>query len=155
MEKANVIKALQACITGDCEACPYRLEVDCDSAMCNDATALLNASEAPKANPKYTRIEVYTKKGNLLDYFLHTNKIYCKTQEEYNRMHAYYAKEREIQLIAMYRWEKGKLFCKIKCPINPMPTNKEFEAKSSAAVFRFLVVNGWAFKQDINTHMFE
>lgn len=155
MEKANVIKALTLCADGNCSGCPYYGIGNCDSEMCDDAVALLKASETPKATAiKYTRIEVYTKKGNLLDYFRNSSKINCKSTEEYNRMLAYYSREREIQLICMFRGEKGKTFCKIKCPVNPMPTNEEFEAVSMAAVYRFLNANGWTWKQDFYPRMF-
>lgn len=108
-----------------------------------------------KANViKYTRVEVYTKKGNLLDYFQNSKAHSCNTTEAYNKMLAYYAREREIQLLCMFRLEKGKVFCKIKCPVNPMPTNEEFEAVSPAAVIRFLNANGWTFKQDFYPQMF-
>jgi hypothetical protein len=154
MEKANVIKALTLCADGNCSGCPYYGIGNCDSEMCDDAVALLNASETPKEKPKYTHIEVYTKKGNLLKFFENNPKIHCTSTEEYNRMLAYYAKEREIQLIALFRYEKGKTFCKINCPENPMPTNKEFEAVSTTAVCRFLNEHGWTWKQDFYPRMF-
>lgn len=158
MDKANVIKALELCGRAEgcdnCMDCPYREMPFCDSAMCNDAIALLKAnSEAPKS--KYTMVYIYTKKGNLLPYITGKMMRTVHTPEESKRLCDYYAKEREIQLIALFRWKNGKVFCKIKCPINPLPVKGEFEVPSTGVLADFLVKEGWSFKQKIYPHMFE
>ena len=113
---------------------------------------------------KYDRVLVYTKKGNLLD-FMNTERV---SQRIVNAESAakHYGQEKEIQLVACLRCEdcsvstrKGtvqrpKVFCKIKCPINPLPVKGEFEAPSFVAVQRFLNANGWAYKDKIYPHMF-
>lgn len=163
MEKAKVIKALELCghvnnpfVSGisACEGCPYVGMDNCDEQMCADAAALLKANEDSK-EPEYTHFEVYIKKGNLLKYFENNPNICCATTEELNRKRGYYAREREIQLIVKYRYERNMLFCKISCPENPMPTNDEFHAVSKAAVFRFLKENGFEFKYSFKACLFK
>lgn len=145
MTKENVIKALQWCgLVGGCEQCPYNGMENCDTKMNIDAIELLKATEAP--HPKYTRIEVYTKKGDLTRYFHSKNNAAMPL--------GYYVRERDIQLVAMFRWEGDKCFCKIKCPVNPMPTNDEFKAVSLSVVQNFLREHGWTFKQSFLPRMF-
>lgn len=160
MKKENIIKALELCGEADgrlsCAECPYDGIEYCDGQMCRDAVALLKASEAPKANTlKYTKILVFTKKTSMIDYCTCKVTQRASTTEGFNRMCEYYAREREVQLIAMFRWENGKCFCKIKCPINPLPVKGEFETPSDSVVSRFLNENGWNFKQKFYPRMFE
>ena len=106
---------------------------------------------------KYTCAIIFTKKGNLLDY-LHTDKVsYGNFQSSPipERAKEYYAKEREIELVLLTRYEDGKMYCRIKCPVNPMPVKGEFEAPSYSAIYRFLRENGWNYKQKIYPRMFE
>lgn len=116
---------------------------------------------------KYDRVLVYTKKGNLLDY-LHTDKVSrANSSLCQDNVHNYYAQEREIQLVVSARWEdfpvstrKGivqmaKCFCRIKCPINPLPVKGEFEVPSLDSLRRFLKANGWELKQDMGSGWFE
>ena len=165
MEKANVIKALEICgSNGSCSSCPYHSTDpthNCDQDMCADAIALLKGtSEAPKANT-YPIVYVFTKKANLLPYFSNASvSMKIPNKDTYNRLREYYAKEREVQLLAMFRWErtdnKYKCICRIKCPINPMPVKEEFETPGSTSpVLSFLKENGWEFKQKINTSLFK
>ena len=106
---------------------------------------------------KYSVVFMFTKKANLLDYFSDVKvNMRCASKEEYNRMREYYAKEREVQLICMFRWEQGKCFCRIKCPINPLPIKGEFETPGTTTpVVDFLKANGWEFKQKLYPSMFE
>lgn len=110
---------------------------------------------------KYDRAIIFTKKGNLKEY-LYTDKV-CYGMFSANlsdRTKAYYEAEREIQLIALMRWEtdgakKSKCFCRIKCPVNPLPVKGEFELPSVEVLRKFLHANGWTFKQNIYSGMFE
>ena len=114
---------------------------------------------------KYDRILIYTKKGNLMNY-LNTNKGFSMVSNP-EKANEYYGAERNIQLIACVRWEdfpvstrKGivqmaKPFCKIRCPINPLPVKGEFQLPSLESLQMFLKANGWELKQDINTRMLE
>lgn len=166
MEKAKVIKALELCghisnphVRGisACEGCPYIGMDNCDEQMCKDAISLLKANDAPMyLKPKYTIACIYTKKGDLLPY-LYTDKV-CYNHfkgEPSEGAKMMYARERDIQLIALFRWEGNKVFCKIKCPVNPLPIKGEFEAASMAVLDKFLKANGWSFKQKFYPRMFE
>ena len=123
--------------------------------MCDDAVALLKASEAPKAKPKYTCAIIFTKRTNLSAYC--NNKVYnkCGSDARFDAMCKYYARERDVQLILLTRYENGKLMCRIKCPINPLPVKGEFEVPSYIVIERYLRNNGWTFKQQIYPQMFE
>ena len=113
----------------------------------------------------YDQIRIFTKKGNLIDY-LHTDKVSSRFP---NVEHAeqYYGKETEIQLIACVRWEnfpvstrngivqRPKCFCKIKCPVNPLPIKGEFELPSLDSLHAFLKANGWSYHKTIYSWMFE
>ena len=99
---------------------------------------------------KYTLVQIYTKKGNLLPWY------HSQYDRQTTMSHAeYYAKERDIQLIAMFRFEGNRCFCKIKCPVNPLPVKGEFEVPSTGAISHFLNANGWSFKQKFYPRMFE
>ena len=114
---------------------------------------------------KYDRVLIYTKKGNLMDY-LCTDKV-ARGFSNVEKAKEYYGQERDIQLIACLRWEeypvytrKGivqmpKCFCKIKCPINPLPVKGEFELPSVECLRSFLKANGWTLKQEMSRHLFE
>lgn len=155
MEKANVINALGYCAAGNCKGCYYDGIEDCDSKMCKDAIALLKANET-SAKPKYSVAIIFTKRGNLLDY-LNTDKLSYGTFNGNINVNAkeYYAKERDIELILLCRWDKNKLMCRIKCPVNPIPVKGEFEAPNYGAICRFLANNGWRFKEKFYPRMFE
>lgn len=100
----------------------------------------------------YSGACIYTKRTNLVQWF-NSN---CKTTTnhpigslEYNRMREYYERVRNIQLILLYRYSGDKCYCRIKCPINPLPIRGEFEAASISAVDGFLKNNGWVFERKI------
>ncbi len=116
---------------------------------------------------KYDRVLIFVKKGNLLDY-LNTDKVSSTyTHANVEGLQKYYGKEREIRLIACVRWEtipvstrkgivqKPVCYCKIKCPVNPMPVKGEFELPSLESLRAFLKANGWTLKQDVSACLFE
>ena len=156
-EKANILKALEKCSNGfdKCSGCPYEGTSMCASTLAGDALALLKASETPKANPKYTCAAIFTKRTNLSAYC--NNKVYekCGSDTQFEAMRKHYAREREVHLILLTRYESGKLMCKIKCPINPLPVKGEFEVPSYGVIERYLRSNGWQFKQKVFPRMFE
>ena len=156
MEKAKILKGLECCAGEEknCDGCPYNPVGACTTTLAKDAADLLKAnSEATKA--KYTQVLVYTKNGNLLPYVTAKVMNKCASAELSQRMRDYYTREREIQLLCMFRWENGKCFCRIKCPVNPLPVKGEFEVPTTTDVGTFLVNNGWSFKQKIYPRMFE
>jgi hypothetical protein len=115
---------------------------------------------------KYDRVLIFTKNGNLLDY-LNTYRVCGRIPNLSDKEKEYYALEREIQLIACIRWEdfpvstsKGivqapKCFCKIKCPVNPLPVKGEFELPSIDVLRSFLKANGWKLQQTLTSWMFK
>lgn len=155
MEKAKILKGLECCADGDsCKKCPYDKQMFCDKNMCADAAALIKANEIPK--PKYTCATIFTKKGNLHDYMC-TDKV-ASRWPQYSPSAQYKSQceaEREIELILLSRCENGKLYCRIKCPVNPIPVKGEFEVPTFSAIQKFLFNNGWRFKQKLYPRMFE
>ena len=106
---------------------------------------------------KYDCAVIFKKFTNLMPYF---NGIEGNTPGHAN-VRAIYAKERQVNLILLIRYEydhttgKNHIFCKINCPINPMPVKGEFEAPSVNAVERFLRDVGWTKCDVLNKRLFE
>lgn len=155
MEKANVLKALELCngTANDCTDCPYLDSVGCRTRLIQDALTLLKASETPKAT-KYTQAIIFTKRTSMREYCTGKVTQRVNTTDDYKRMCEYYARERDVQLLALFRWENGKCFCRIKCPINPLPVKGEFETPSSGVVCNFIRSNGWRYERTIYPRMF-
>lgn len=97
---------------------------------------------------KYQFAYIFTKQGNLLPW-LYSQRTYPSKQAE-----EVYGREREIQLILLIRYESGRLYCRIKCPVNPLPVKGEFEIPSLSAIYEFLNRNGWKRKQSFHSSMF-
>ena len=159
MEKANIIKAMECCFSSafsnKCSECPFNGEENCHEKLLMDAVNALStkASEAPKA--KYTFAIIYTKRTNLSAYFM--DKVSYErvaSREQYESLRNYYARERDVQLVASFRWDNRKLMCRIKCPINPIPVKGEFEVPSYGVFANFLKANGWEYKQKLSASMF-
>lgn len=158
MNKANVMKALALCGTGSetCTGCPYYGTDGCDSHMCDDALILLKADEKANEKPTYGMAIIFTKRDNLLKWFSANDTFYAQGTDAYQRARAVYAKEREIQLILLVRFnEKGKPICRIKCPINPLPIKGEFEAPTVGAVSHTLETMGWTYKEKLPLGLFK
>lgn len=151
MEKANVMKALTLCGTGSetCTGCPYYGMESCDRHMCDDAVSLLKAND----NPTYHTAIIYTKRDNLSKWLQRNHKIFSSCASVEN-VRALYAKEREIQLILLVRYEEGKCICRIKCPINPLPIKGEFQCVSTSEMTKLLTSMGWQYKEKIHSGMF-
>lgn len=159
MEKANVMKALALCAGSDgeddCTKCPYYGVTECNVRLNEDAIALLKANE----KPTYGKAIVFTKRGNLSKWFDINGYKYAQGanmeySDRYQKMRAVYATEREIQLILLVRYEEGKLICRIKCPINPLPIKGEFEAPTVGAVSHTLETMGWTYKEKLPLGLF-
>ena len=104
---------------------------------------------------KYEKAVIFTKKGNLHDYF-YTDKIcygrfQAKPSESWK---AWYEAEREIQLILLVRYEDNKCICRIKCPINPLPIKGEFQCVSTGEMSKLLKSMGWTYKEKVRSGMF-
>lgn len=157
MEKKTVMKALSVCGRGieACPECPYFNEVTCGRHMCDDALALINANE----KPTYHQAIIFSKRDNLSKWFdANCSKFIVDGNMEYSehfvRAEKLYAKERDIQLILLVRFENGKCICRIKCPINPLPIKGEFQCVSTSEMSKLLNSMGWTYKAKYGIGMF-
>ena len=166
MNKQNVMKALECCFVHEaCGDCPYYDRYWCDRDMCEDAIALLKSADKTVApsKPTYHTAYIFTKHDNLSKWFnTHRSCFIADGNLEYSfdfhQAEDFYAQERDVQLILLVRHETvqdahgdtiTKCYCKIKCPINPLPIKGEFEAVTAAAVNKLLKSLGWHFKDKI------
>lgn len=103
---------------------------------------------------QYSRALIFSKHTDLLPYFYGVYSGANINDERYIKMKAHYANERDVQLILLIRYEHGKIICRIKCPINPMPVRGEFVASDMHGIFDFLRQQGWVHKDTYNLAMF-
>ena len=96
---------------------------------------------------KYQVAWIFTKKGDLLPW------LYSKRYNFSERTEKLYAQERELQLVLLIRNDNGKIYCRIKCPVNPLPVKGEFEVPSISAIANLLEQTGWSRKQVIHANM--
>ena len=102
----------------------------------------------------YSGAYIFTKHTDLTQWFdtNYKNEVgagYLNCSVGFNQLRQSYSKPREVQLILLFRFDGNKHYCKIKCPINPIPVKGEFEAPSVGCVQRFLQNEGWIFKQKL------
>lgn len=71
---------------------------------------------------------------------------------DYDGLKQRYAKEREVQLVVQCCVKHDKIFCRIKCPINPLPVVGWFETPSVSCLRRHLEALGWQLKCVIPTN---
>jgi hypothetical protein len=121
--------------------------------MQDDAISLIKANEAPK----YGNATIFTKTCDLLPYLKGKMAAYSHRIDENQarNLREHYSREREIQLVLLTRYEKGKLMCRIKCPISPLPVKGEFEAPCYTAIYEFILNNGWKHERTVSSRMFE
>lgn len=105
---------------------------------------------------KYDCAVLFKKWTNLESYFdSHESKFY-RDPEKRDTIRAKYAENHMVNLVLLIRYEydhmnaKNRIFCKVHCPINPLPVKGEFEAPSVNAVEHFLNKMGWD-KTDVLT----
>lgn len=85
-------------------------------------------------------IVTFVKHTDLVEFHRHNHTQYEDTAAPME----YYTKERTVRLVVTERiTEDGHIFCRINCPINPLPVKGEFEIPSWGALKRFLEANGW------------
>lgn len=111
-------------------------------------------------NYNYTSAYIFTKHTNLLQWFdtnyhheLESN--YHMRSLGFNQLRQSYATSRDVQLILLCRFDGAKIYCKIKCPINPLPVKGEFEVPSISCITKFLQQEGWEIKQKCHTVWFK
>lgn len=157
MNKQEVMKALAICggtNCVDCEECPYYGVESCDARMNNDAITLLKSNPEYDTKPTYHTAYIYTKHDNLSKWFdVNRSKFIVDGNMEYSehfvRAEKHYVQERIVKLVILVRHEDGKCYCRIKCPINPLPIKGEFETTTAADVGRLIMSMGWSFSHKI------
>ena len=157
MNKHDVMKALALCSDANvvsCEKCPYYGIAECDARMTHDAIALLKSNDT---KPTYHTAIIYTKYTNLMPWLQSKYERFGThgTTEQTQRIHKYYSKDREVQLILLVRHEDGKCICRIKCPINPLPIKGEFQCVSTGEMSKLLKSMGWTYKEKVHSGMFK
>lgn len=112
----------------------------------------------------YTGVIIFTKYTDLLPWFhakygcgpfgnMPAGKLLAQRE-------AHFARDRQVQLMLLFRFERGvdgtkRTFCKIKCPINPLPIKGEFEVVSLAQITNLLYDFGWTVDKRIDTKLLE
>lgn len=109
----------------------------------------------------YNCVVTFIKHTNLLEYFdsniescaaAHCLDIHSVGAMEHLRQ--MYAEEREVRLVVLVRYDgHGKTFCRIKCPINPLPVKGEFEVPSLRTLHTFLMMQGWVERECLHRNM--
>ena len=100
---------------------------------------------------------ILTKCTNLLPWFESAYRDRfdsCSTSVGFNQFKHRYAQDREVQLILLVRYDNdpdGKMhtYCKIRCPINPLPIRGEFEVVSLTRIIKHLEGDGWKYNQKL------
>lgn len=86
----------------------------------------------------------FVKHTNLTDWFNHSDEQCYFNDEVRNAAAQRYSKERPVYLTAQMCYSSnGKTFCRIKCPINPLPVTGWFETPDVAVLKRALAAHGW------------
>lgn len=105
----------------------------------------------------YDCVVIFHKTTSLTPYFCanehklvgHLNIEDRDYEKRYDRIADRYTREQDVRLVLLVRYDyntdnhKVKTYCKINCPISPLPVKGEFEAPSFNAVKFFLTENGW------------
>lgn len=159
MNKQEIMKALEICnnvCDETCVDCPYNGAPNCERMLGHDAVDLLNSEPVPIYQVAY----IYTKRNNLSKWFASKGcqRRIAEDSDAYQRLKNHYEQERIIELVMLVRHEDiriganiyHKRYCKIKCPINPLPIKGEFEITSAADMGRLLMSMGWGFSHKIN-----
>lgn len=112
-------------------------------------------------NVKYSTAYILHKHTNLLPWFDNTTTIKKPALDDparknWEHLREDYASEcRDIRLILLVRYEgNNECYCRIKCPINPIPVKGEFNAPSGNCVINFLRKDGWEVVQVVHASMF-
>ena len=102
---------------------------------------------------KYHGMYAFVKHTDLLQWF-DRNYRYNDSSEFY-QLRQRYATPRDVHLVLLYRFEGNKTYCKINCPINPLPVKGEFEVPTVSRVIEFLQQQKWQIEYRLPTHLLE
>lgn len=99
---------------------------------------------------KYSRIITFSKFTNLMDFAQTKVNRSGKTVEELPAWEKkVYATNKDITLNVYVRYEDNHVYCKVQCPINPLPVKGEFEVPALYVLQNFLENNGWKEISDV------
>lgn len=107
-------------------------------------------------NTNYTTAIIFTKHADLMPWFegkySYRDDSYT-TSVGFNQFKKDCGRARDVQLILLVRYDYtntgSRTYCKIKCPINPLPIKGEFEVVSLKLIVKFLEREGWAPKDTL------
>ena len=106
---------------------------------------------------KYHRALIFSKNTDLLAYWEGKRKKARNVLELqwWDERKFHYATKRNVQLILQLRYlDNGTTMCKIRCPINPLPTKGEFPVCHLGALVAFLQKEGWNMEGNYGIAMF-
>lgn len=95
-------------------------------------------------------IVTFIKRTNLMEFRRHIDN------KDSMVLDSYYSKEQDVRLVVTERITADRrIFCRINCPINPLPVKGEFEIPSWGVFKRFLESNGWKQREVIDPRFLE
>lgn len=95
-------------------------------------------------------IVTFVKRTNLMEFRRHIHEKDSAAPD------GYYSKEQDVRLVVTeHITASGRIFCRINCPINPLPVKGEFEIPSWGVLKRFLEANGWKQHEVIDSRFLE
>lgn len=104
----------------------------------------------------YTSAILFTKHTNLMPWFeckYHDVPSNYGSSVGFNQFKNSCSQPRDVQLILLVRYEyplnRSRIYCKIKCPINPLPIKGEFEVASLRQLIQLLEREGWKKKMEM------
>lgn len=84
-------------------------------------------------------VMTFVKFTNLEKWYMHCNRENAIGSEKR------YTKVQPVYLSMQVCYKGSKTYCRIKCPINPLPVKGWFETPSINVLKEFLSENGWNF----------
>ena len=101
----------------------------------------------------YTFAIIFTKHTDMMSWFegkYHNIPSNYGSSVGFNQFKNSCSKPRDVQLILLVRYEYpmsgARIYCKIKCPVNPLPIKGEFEVASLQHLIKLLEREGWSIK---------
>lgn len=103
----------------------------------------------------YNRAIIFTKHTDLMPYWEAKRRI-SSCPKAWDNCKSQYQYKRDVNLILQIRYEVGShMICRIKCPINPLPTKGEFKVCHLGAIIAFLTKEGWMMQGSYSAEMFK
>ena len=89
----------------------------------------------------YSHIYTYTKHTNLMP-FAEVKAI--KSGKPISSLgRKYYEANRDVKMNVYVRFSGNNVYCRVQCPINPLPVTGEFAVPKLCVLQDFLSANGW------------